>query len=211
MDGVRPLSGGRDGLERASILADRRYRRLLAVLARSGPTTVADLRRRLAVADGGDDSPADRRSIRRDLRHRCLPSLEAVGWIERRPDGIGLDEPLFETVGFTPPPLRTPDDPAWDVVSALLARPHRRTLLSVVDEHDDAVGVGELAAELRTGADVARATRADDGRQVAIVLHHVDLPKLADIGVVTYDPAERVVGPTGRLSRCLDRLDVDAR
>jgi hypothetical protein len=202
------LLGERAALERSAILADPRQRRILSILAsRARPTTVDDLGRRLAATERGDEAvvdDADRRSIRLDLRNRCLPSLEAVGWIDRRSDGIRLDDPL-SAVDLSPPSLQAPDDPAWPVVSALLARPSRRAILSVVVDHDGRLSLADLAAELRVRADVIR---PDDDRRLPIALHHVDLPKLAAIGVVEYDPDARTVAPTPRLAACLDRLDV---
>jgi len=210
MDGeLQPLLGGRAGLERSAIVANPRQRRILSILqSRSQPMTADELGRRLAAVERDDDAvvdDADRRSIRLDLRNRCLPSLEAVGWIDRRPDGIHLDDPL-SAVEISLPPLQAPDDPAWSVVSALLARPSRRVILSVVAAHDEPLSLADLAAELRVRDDVVQ---PDDDRRLPIALHHVDLPKLAAIGMIEYDPDARMVTPTPRLAPCLDRLDIE--
>lgn len=207
MDGEpQPLPGGSAGLERSAILGDPRQRRILSILAsQSRPTTVDELGRRLATAERDDDvavDDADRRSVRLDLRHRCLPSLESVGWIDRRPDGLRPADPL-SAVDFSPPPLQAPDDPAWPVVSALLARPFRRVVLSVLADRDQRLTLADLTAELRVRGDVAS---VDDDRQLPVVLHHGDLPKLAATGVIEYDPDARAVAPAPRLTTCLDRL-----
>jgi len=208
MDGeLQPLLGGRAGLERSAIIADPRQRRILSILG-SQPMTADELGRRLAAVERDDDAvvaDADRRSIRLDLRHRCLPSLEAVGWIDRRPNGIRLSDPL-SAVDISLPPLQAPDDPAWPVVSALLARPSRRAILSVVAEHDEPLSITDLAAELRLRDDVVQ---PDDDRRLPIALHHVDLPKLAAIGILEYDPDARMVTPAPRLATCLDRLELE--
>lgn len=211
MDGEsQSLPEERARLERSSILADPRHRRILSILQSSSrPVTVDELCRRLATTgrDGADVATVDYQSIRLDLRHCRLPSLEAVGWIVRRPDGIRLDEPLFpDAIDFSPPPLWAPDDPAWPVVSALLARPSRLTILSIVARHDDSLDLADLAAELRATDDV---TRVDGDRRLPVALHHVDLPKLASTGVIEYDPDARTVAPTPRLAACLDRLDIE--
>jgi len=213
----QPFPGERDRLQRSTILADPRQRRILAALRTRSPATLDELGRRLATtADRNDGVAVDSESIRADLRHRCLPGLEAVGWIERGPDGACLDEPLFdETVPFSPPDLRAPDDPAWDVVSALLARPYRQDVLSVVASHDGGTTVEELAAELRDrdrDRDRAtRATRVGDERTLRTALHHVDLPKLAGTGVIDYDPDRRRAVPTDRLPTCIDRLELGTK
>ena len=207
MDGEpRPLPGGRGRHERSSILADRRQRRVLSVLASaSQPTTVSELCHRLATMDRDSTETAGStlESIRTDLHHRCLPSLEAAGWVERRPDGVRLDEPLFdESLPFSLPALREPDDPIWELVSALLARPYRTRLLVTIAAHDGFLTVEELAAALQG--------QGDDERTLRIALHHVDLPKLAAVGPVEYDRDGRAAAPTDRLSTSLDRLGVDA-
>lgn len=202
----QPLPGESAGLERSAILADPRQRRILSILeSQSRPTTVDELGRRLATAERDDDAvvdDADRQSIRLDLHNRCLPSLESVGWIDRRPDGLLLADPL-SAVDFSPPPLQAPDDPAWPVVSALLARPSRRVILPVLADHDQRLSLTDLTAELRVRGDVAL---VDDDRRLPIALHHVDLPKLAATGVIEYDPDARAVAQTPWLTTCLDRL-----
>ncbi|MFB6256650.1 MAG: hypothetical protein ABEH58_08015 [Haloplanus sp.] len=201
MDGEpESLLEGRAGLERSAVVADPRQRRILSILG-SQPTTTDELVRRLASAE----HDADSRSIRLDLRNRCLPSLEAVGWIDRLPDGIRLDHPL-SSVDISTPPLGVPDDPAWPVVSALLARPSRRVILLVIADHDGRLSLADLAAELRSRDDVVQP--ADD-RRLPVALHHVDLPKLAAIGVIEYDPDARTVTRTPRLAACLDRLELE--
>jgi hypothetical protein len=200
----RPLPGGRGRHERSSILADRRQRRVLSILASvSRPVTVDELCHRLVVRDDdGDTAGSTLESIRTDLRHRCLPGLEGVGWLERGPDGLRLDEPLFdESLPFSLPALGVPDDPIWDVVSALLARPYRTRLLAAVGERDGHITVEELAAALRG--------RGDGEQALRIALHHVDLPKLAAVGAVEYDRDGRVAAPTDRLPTYLDRLALD--
>jgi len=209
--GPRPLPKRRDGLKRSSILADPRHRRILSILrSRSKPTTVDELGRRLATTDRDDAETVTERalaSIRIDLRHRCLPNLEAVGWIDRQPEGIRVDEARFvETVGLSPPELTASSDRAWNVVSALLARPYRRDVLSVVATHDDRLSVTDLAVELQE----RQATRTDGDEPLTLALHHVDLPKLAATGVIEYDPGRKSVRRTDRLSTCLDQLGIEA-
>jgi hypothetical protein len=205
--------GGGDDLERSSILGDRRQRRVLAILLdRPRPMTVGELSVHLvARADGADPSTvseAECQSVRMDLRHRCLPKLHAAGWIERCADGVAADDPpSVETAALSLPELRDPDDPFWDIVSALLARPYRPDLVSILADRNQRVGVTELATELLAQA---RATVPDDGRRLAIALHHVDLPKLASVGVAKYDPDDRTVVGTSCLPQFVDWVDLDA-
>lgn len=204
--------GGGDDLERASVLGDRRQRRVLSILlSRSEPATVRELGVQLvAHADGvapSDVAESDCRPIRMDLRHRCLPKLRTVGWIERRDGGVVADEsPSFGTARLSLPNLRNPDHPFWDVVSVLLARPYRQDLAALLADRSRPATVAELATELS-----ARSTRArlPDDRHLATGLYHVDLPKLASVDVVDYDPDERTAVRTTQLRRFVDWSALD--
>lgn len=206
----QPLRGGGDGHLQSSILGAPRQRRILAMLReRSRPVTVDECVGELAATQDGPAAGATE-AVRTDLRHRCLPKLEAGGWIERRPEGIVAADPLpIATVPFSIPDLTEPDHPSWPVVSALLERPYRRGILSILGERCDRTRVDVLAAELRTWAGASWATSTDCDGSLATTLHHVDLPKLAAIGVVEYDPDARTIGPTRRLRTCLDQLELD--
>lgn len=204
--------GGGDDLERSSILGDCRQRRVLSILLdQAGPTTVQELSVQLvARADGIAPSTvteADCRSVRMDLRHRCLPKLRAVGWVERHADGLVADEsPSLGAERLSLPDLRDPEDPFWEVVSVLLARPYRQDLVPLVADRDRRVTVDELATELSARAP---RVRLPDNRCLAVALYHLDLPKLASVGVVDFDPDERTAARTDRLNRFAEWANLD--
>jgi len=205
--------GGGDDLERSSVLGDRRQRRVLAILLdQPRPMAVDELSVHLVARTNGVDpsavTEAERESVQMDLRHRCLPKLHAVGWVEQCAEGVTAeDSPSIETPALSLPDLRDPDDPFWDVVSVLLARPYRQDLASILADRNERVSVTELSTELLAQA---RATVPDDGRRLAIALHHIDLPKLASVGVVEYDPDDRTAVRTSRLLQFVDWVDLDA-
>lgn len=211
-----PSLGGADRLERSSILGDERQRRVLSVLLdRSRPVTVHVLGVRVAAQEAGiepsETARVDHGSVRADLRHRCLPKLEAVGWIERHPEGVVADEPIRPAPeGLSFPDLRDPEHPAWAAASALLARPRRQDLVSVVADRPPRVTLDELARELRARGPRWRTGIRDEGTTRG-TLHHVDLPKLAEVGLVEYDADEGTVAPTSRLTGFVDRPDRDTR
>lgn len=206
------LPGADDSLRQSSILGDPRHRRLLAVLLeRSRPVAVPDLAVELAAretdAEPPDVAEAEFRPVRIDLEHRCLPKLEAGGWIERREDGVVADEPLpFGDAGSLRADLRDRDDRFWDAVSVLVARPRRQKLASVVAERGRSLTVEELAAEL-----AERDGTRDAGTDLAGRLHHVDLPQLAEAGLIEYDAADRRVRRTSLLLTLVDWADGDIR
>lgn len=207
--------GGGDDLERSSALSDRRQRRILAILLDSSrPIPVHELSvqlvARAADIDPADVSEADRQSVRMDLRHRCLPMLESVGWIDRQPAGVvAVDGALsFEMERLSPPPLRDPDNPFWEVVSTLLARPYRQDLVAAVADRSQPVALESLATELLARGGRASSAFADD-RRLSIALHHIDLPKLASLGMFEYDPEARTVARTDQLLRFADWSNLD--
>lgn len=214
---------GNGSLEAVSALGDPRQRRILSVLQdRASPMTVRDLAVRLAAEEAGtavtDVTEEDHRPIRVDLHHRCLPKLEALGWIDRRPEGVvAVGGPslavergsLLEGRDADKPDGR-PDDarPAPEAIDALLARPRRRELVSILAEYDRRLSLAELATELAEHRRDSRTRERDeDETSVRCTLHHVDLPRLAEAGLIEYDHDERTITPTRRLRTLADRTD----
>ncbi|MFB6305039.1 MAG: hypothetical protein ABEH47_07725, partial [Haloferacaceae archaeon] len=153
---------------------------------------------------------SDRGSIRIDLRHRCLPKLETVGWIERRRGGLVVDEPFPLDHGrLSVPDVRDPEHPDWEAISALLARSRRLELASLVADRPRPVSVEDLAAELSSGARGTDESRPAADRTLLTEFRHVDLPKLDDVGLIEYDAREGTVAGTRRLSALVD-ADPDA-
>ena len=215
MDGApRPRRDeGGDHLVRSSVVGDLRQRRILSLLLdRSQPLTERELGLRLLERERGltpaDATEADLEPIRVDLRHRCLPQLEAIGWIERRPDGVAIDgQPSVEFAALSLPDFRAPEDPAWDAVSTLLARPYRTDVLALLADRDRETTLAELVTALRERHTAS--PLPDDDRDLQVSLHHVDLPKLASTGLVAYDPPARTVAPTPRLPTLAARIDLE--
>lgn len=78
----------------------------------------------------------------------------------------------------------------------LLASARRRLTLDVLAGTATAVDLEAVAAAVATrdGIDPSEETEIE---RVAIELHHVHLPKMADLGVIDYDPEFRIVEPRG--------------
>lgn len=80
----------------------------------------------------------------------------------------------------------------------LLSDPTRRRICSILSSPDPPVSERDLAVELATrfldrpAADIT----ADQRRQQQIHLHHHQLPKLADHGLIVYDQSTRTVSIT---------------
>jgi len=191
----QPLRGGD---EQSSVLTDPRQRRVLEILEeRSHPMTVRDLAVRLA-AEAADTPPAtvaeeQRRRVRIDLYHRCLPKLEAAGWVDRRPNGVVVADspPVDGEVG------RELRECGGEVVRALCTRPRRRDVLSIVDSAVERLTLAGLATELAECDQSAwRTDRHHNERRLRETLHHIDLPALSQLGLLNYDAVEKTVTRT---------------
>lgn len=100
-----------------------------------------------------------------------------------------------------------PDQP--DDVLTLLADADRRAIIAYFrNAHSDDATVSELATHIRDRRD-------DHGEQETARLHHVHLPRLAEAGVVEYDPRSETVRYQGTddveaLVDCLAELHPDS-
>ncbi|WP_277555249.1 DUF7344 domain-containing protein [Halobaculum limi] len=74
----------------------------------------------------------------------------------------------------------------------LLSAARRRHALDVFEIRSNPVTLRALAAAIAAREDVDPADEAER-RSIAIALHHVHLPMLADYGVVEYDSEEKTI------------------
>ncbi|WP_129113129.1 DUF7344 domain-containing protein [Halegenticoccus tardaugens] len=95
-----------------------------------------------------------------------------------------------------------------DTMINALAHPRRRSVLEALsDLSDDPVDFETIVDRVQwlEATDESDANR----RQIARSLHHVHLPKLADIGVIVYDSERRQI--THQRTRVADVLAVASR
>lgn len=78
----------------------------------------------------------------------------------------------------------------------LLSADRRRTTLEVVAELSDPVELETLAQAVAARETDAGATSADHVERVAVALHHVHLPTMAELDVVDYDPDASRIRPS---------------
>lgn len=156
----------------------------------------------LATADGADvgtlvDHVAatvatDRKVATLTLEHVHLPRLYAAGyvrydhpWVEyaapRELDALRRAVEARSAAGDV-------SEDVLDLICGLLAHSLRRGALTALETH------GTLdVCELATHVALAHPELSDD--EVALRLHHVHLPRLADAGAVEYDPGTTLVAP----------------
>ncbi|KAB1198038.1 MULTISPECIES: hypothetical protein [Haloferax] len=81
-------------------------------------------------------------------------------------------------------------DVSTDEIFDVLGEKRRRTLLTELCSHSDSITLFALADKL-SQTDANHEETIDD--EVLVTLHHVDLPKLDDAGLLTYDSSHQVV------------------
>jgi len=188
IDGARGL---------ASVLADPRKRRLLSILyEESSPMTVRDLAVRLAAREeNATASEVTEDDVHRqlvDLIHRHLPKLDRGGWIERHPEGVvALGEPLFRGAKLPRYPVAG-SDIQWEALAALLERPRRQRVVSVIADRDRPLSLDELAEEMADRGSITQ-SEGEASLDPAATLHHIDLPKLAEEEIIEYDSGEKTI------------------
>lgn len=77
----------------------------------------------------------------------------------------------------------------------LFANRRRQLVLEVLDGTPTTVQLEELAAEIATREDGGDVATAETTERAAIALHHNHLPKLADLGLIGYDPTVQLITP----------------
>lgn len=190
--------GDADPLVRSAILADARQRRLLALLAEAtDPRSVHDLAIEIVAAETGNAPssvpPKESEPIELHLHHCYLPMLEEAGWVERRPEGVvGTDRLRTAEAGIELPDVEGTDVP-WETVAALVARPRRQELVSIIAAHRLPFTLDELQTALHARDDLSEAGEHSGRAPVRARLHHVDLPRLDEVGLIEYDVREKAV------------------
>ncbi|WP_238547485.1 MULTISPECIES: DUF7344 domain-containing protein [Haloferax] len=93
-----------------------------------------------------------------------------------------------------------------DVTFDLLRSRRRRYILRYLTHHSDTIELQELADQLVA----CEETPLDDRERLVTSLYHVHLPKLADSGVVTFYPEQRLVEPEATADALLPYLALAA-
>lgn len=77
----------------------------------------------------------------------------------------------------------------------LLEVDRRRHTLAVLADRSEPIDLEGLAAAVAATEDGVDDDDPDDVATVATTLHHIHLPKIADAGVASYDPAAKTIVP----------------
>lgn len=204
MSSSATVSGGPARNPVLTAVADRRRRHVVRLLvdARS-PLSVEDLAIHLATMDGekplSEVTEREFRSRRTDLTQILLPRLEDAGLLTwDQEDGTvtttghpAFDDPKFERIV-------EPETGNWDAVLANLAHERRRVALSELKAESVPMTVTDLARTMAAHETNTEAERDRDAvESLCTSLHHVHLPKLAEAGLVEYDPSSGAISYAG--------------
>jgi DNA-binding transcriptional ArsR family regulator len=207
----QPTPGGVDDLERVSsvlaVLAHPRRRQLVSFLSEhASPTGLRDLATAFTdferVDTDDDESPVTSRefssspataSLVVSLHHVHLPKLAAHGLVEYDFDSRTVDPtPLHGDARLAS--LLTVVDGLGDDLNEtqvrVLTSEVARTTMAILLEAETERSVSLLAADLTDLLDGSR-------RHHSVRLRHHLLPKLSEVGLVDYDPADSTVSIRG--------------
>ena len=190
-------------IERYEVLASPEARHLVRLLAdQPAPLTPAALAVVRAVeAHDGDPADVSEATIRRhriDLVHRDLPRAADSGLVEFDGDAVTVtDEAVAAVAALT---AAIPEsERGTDLLDVLTDDRRRRVIAVLARAPHETVTLTGLAVTVTTVEEDTALADLDRGRLAAVrsTLHHVHLPKLADAGLLEYDPERRTVTDVG--------------
>lgn len=82
----------------------------------------------------------------------------------------------------------------------LLAAERRRITLEVLAGRTNPLDLQELATEVATREDGVEAGDQEDMKRLVLTLHHTHLPRMAELGVLEYDPDSRRIDPDSSIA-----------
>lgn len=180
-----------DWVDLFSAAADTRRLAILATLRGAGRLPIEELSARVADREpgpegGGDVTPAT-------LYHVHLPKLAEAGLVEVTEDADGAavaPGPAFEAGAVEALERAVDSDPVDEATVSALEEPRRRRAISVLSAVGGSISLDDLAAAISAGGATPSGEPTPD---VAVTLHHVDLPKLAAADLVDYEPEAGLV------------------
>lgn len=184
-------------------------RRVLQHLSARAPEPVPKDELAAALAADTHGKPIDavtddeRRDAETALHHEHLPKLTDAGLVDTDVEGgvAVADHPALRDSGVREALEgdAVGSEASLDALFGALADDHRRTILDVLSHQFGEIHVETLARDVVADSrDVAESRVADSAVERTLVrLHHGDLPRLADAGLVDYDADDQIVEYSG--------------
>lgn len=164
-------------------------RAVLRSLADEGQLPMEDLAAAVTtrLADGAarpTDEPS-REAVTTSLYHTHLYPLAEAGLIEHDGDSTVALSPSVDPELVTE--LTRAGEGEWASLKVLLSEERRQRVVATLSSSDGSMSLTRLAETVAAiEGPTSEGPRATI-ESVRVALHHVDLPKLADVGVVTHD------------------------
>lgn len=91
----------------------------------------------------------------------------------------------------------------------VLGNERRRYVIRCFEQHGNVISLPDLADEVAVREFDARIKEipADEVKRIYVSLYHSHIPKLADVGLVTYCQEQDLVNVTGDIESLLDCMD----
>lgn len=89
----------------------------------------------------------------------------------------------------------------------ILTSDRRRAVVCCLERAEGSLDRRELAARIAAGEAAGASVPDEHVRDVEVMLHHMHLPKLADVGAVDYDPDAGIVSRGPDFSAALALLE----
>lgn len=148
--------------------------------------------------------PDRRRAVDVSLYHTHIPKLEAAGLLSFDRDTGVVELELHPDIYGGPVTehlLGSVDQAVWSAAAAVHRDRRRGAVLSLLSESGPTLSVGDLASRLADSS-VRGVSHFGEGvgetkEDVEVTLHHVHLPVLARVGLLTYDVPTGGVTYTG--------------
>ena len=98
--------------------------------------------------------------------------------------------------------------PELDTVLDVCEHKHRRIVLAALADQQQSLSINDLTNAIVKHNHHTPPTEAADEivTQIQTGLHHIHLPKLAEAGLIQYEPERQVVEPTAQLDRAESHL-----
>lgn len=100
--------------------------------------------------------------------------------------------------------------PDLNDVFDVLSEERRREALRVISEQETSLTLADLADEVavRENQSPLSEVSAEETKRIYIDLYHSHVPKLTEIGAITYHPNGDMVSPTGTIGHVVAYLNV---
>lgn len=113
----------------------------------------------------------------------------------------------------TEAPGSQPADPGLDQIFGVLKNQRRRYVLRYLREHEERTALGTLAEQIAAWENDKRVNEitSTERKRVYVALYQCHLPKMDDVGVVSFNKSRTTVEPGANIALCDPYLGVESK